>query len=345
MTKGSQHASIERAGGNSEDALRDGCRLPLPGKADGLPLGGVDDIVGHREAFGWRFIRGHVRTLIAVMVVAAGYFFQDQILTAPYHHARTWLGISPPPPHTLVCSAFSILVSFRLIWWLAIARIVAFVDPPGIAPLLRYRRRALSYLLKGMAIGFAVMSLTILTIVAVGAAHLCSSPGSAIIHIAHGTGWLLAETIGAAEEEVLFRGLLLVLVNRLLGERATIVITALAFSLAHGANPSASSIWMVRLAAAGALLAYSVFRSGTVWWGIGYHAGWNFASAPFFGAVGSGYRNEGHILSLLPSGSAVITGGTVGPEGSIFAFLAVVIGVGLLVLTVPQDRKRRNLQG
>jgi CAAX protease family protein len=171
-------------------------------------------------------------------------------------------------------------------------------------------------------------------ILTVGDAQLRLSPGTASIHAAYGIAWLLGEIIGAAGEEVLFRGLILVLASRLFGVRIAIVISALAFSLAHGANPGTRYIWMVRLAAAGMLLAYSVVRSGTLWWGIGYHAGWNFASAPLFGAVGSGYLDQGHIFSFLPSGNPLVTGGPVGPEGSAFAFLAVVIGFGFLILTV-----------
>ena len=183
---------------------------------------------------------------------------------------------------------------------------------PGITPVLRHHQRQVIYLLKGLAIGFSVMVATVLMIVAVGDAQLRLSPGSASIHAAYGIAWLLAEIVGAAGEEVLFRGLILVLASRLLGMRMAIVISALAFSLAHGANPGASYIWMVRLAAAGMLLGYSVFRSGTLWWGIGYHAGWNFASAPLFGAVGSGYLDQGHIFAFLPSENALVTGGPVG---------------------------------
>jgi membrane protease YdiL (CAAX protease family) len=244
--------------------------------------------------------------------VVAAYFLEDTILTTPYHQTRAWLGISSSPPNTLLCAAYSILVSFRLLWWLIIAGSVAFIDPPGITPFLRHHQRQVIYLLKGLAIGFSVMVATVLMIVAVGDAQLRLSPGSASIHAACGIAWLLAEIVGAAGEEVLFRGLILVLASRLLGMRMAIVISALAFSLAHGANPGASYIWMVRLAAAGMLLGYSLFRSGTLWWGIGYHAGWNFASAPLFGAVGSGYLDQGHIFAFLPSGNALVTGGPVG---------------------------------
>jgi membrane protease YdiL (CAAX protease family) len=184
------------------------------------------------------------------------------------------------------------------------------------------------------------MAATVLTIVFVGDAQIHSSPGTAAVHTVYGVAWFLAEILGAAGEEILYRGLLLILVMRLFGMRMAMVVSALAFMAGHGANPGASVVWMVRLALAGLLLAYSIFRSGTVWWATGYHAGWNFASAPLFGAVGSGYFDRGSIFTFLSSGSALITGGPVGPEGSVFAFLAVVIGFGFLVLTVPAREQR-----
>ena len=162
--------------------------------------------------------------------------------------------------------------------------------------------------------------------------------------MAYGVAWFLAEILGAAGEEVLYRGLILILVTRLLGLRTAMVISALAFAAGHGANPGASAVWMVRLAAAGVLLAYSVFRSGTVWWATGYHAGWNFASAPLFGAVGSGFVDQGSVFTFHSWGSALITGGPVGPEGSIFAFVAVLAGTGFLMVTVPRHAQPQPLR-
>ena len=296
------------------------------------------------NVLGSRFRKSQLRTMTAIGVVVAAFLLQVTLVTSAYQLVRKWLGISPPPPNMLLCSAYSLLTSFRLIWWLAVAALVAIIDPPGVAPVLRPDKRQAIYFLKGLAIGFAVMAAAVVMIVAVGDAQLHSSPGSASVHAAYGVAWLLGEILGAAGEEVLYRGLILVLVARLFGMRAAIVTSALAFALAHGANPGASYVWMVRLAAAGLLLAYSVFRSGTVWWETGYHAGWNFASAPLFGAAGSGYHDQGSMFTFLPSGSALITGGPVGPEGSAFAFLAVVIGIGLLILTVPPNEQRHYLE-
>ena len=56
-------------------------------------------------------------------------------------------------------------------------------------------------------------------------------------------------------------------------------------------------------------------------------------SAPLFGAAGSGYLNQGHPFEFTPRGSVSITGGAVGPEGSVYAHLAMLVALILLVVT------------
>ena len=111
------------------------------------------------------------------------------------------------------------------------------------------------------------------------------------------------------------------------------LISGLMFSGLHLSNHGATRIWLLRLFLQGVLLAYAVFRTGSLWWSVGYHTGWNWVSAPFFGAVGSGYLDEGHIFNFYPRGSAWVTGDSAGPEGSILAFAAVLAAFGLLLLT------------
>jgi uncharacterized protein len=48
--------------------------------------------------------------------------------------------------------------------------------------------------------------------------------------------------------------------------------------------------------------------------------------------------DEGHLFNFEPHGSAWITGGTVGPEGSVFAFVAVMMALACL-LTATRNRR------
>jgi membrane protease YdiL (CAAX protease family) len=102
-------------------------------------------------------------------------------------------------------------------------------------------------------------------------------------------------------------------------------------------SPGATGVWLLRLALQGILLAYAVYRTRSFWWSTGYHAGWNWASAPLFGAAGSGYLDQGHLLDFTPTGPTWITGDSVGPEGSVFAYLAMLAALGLLIVTTRKD--------
>ena len=190
-----------------------------------------------------------------------------------------------------------------------------------------------SRLLLGLGIGLTVMVSVILAIVLCGAAHVTPSPQPASAAAAHGVGWLVFDLLGAAGEELYGRGAVLLVAAAFLGWRGALIASGLTFVGLHLGNPGASWVWLIRLFLQGLLLAYAVYRTGSLWWSIGYHTGWNWASAPLFGAAGSGFLDAGHIFDFKPSGAALITGGSVGPEGSIFAFVAVMAAACLLAIT------------
>lgn len=203
--------------------------------------------------------------------------------------------------------------------------------------------RSLRLTLIGLAIGLFVMIGAILMIIVGESATVSTPPQTATSATIYGTGWLAFDYLGAAGEELYGRVAVLLVAQSLLGWRGAILVSGLMFSVLHLGNPGADWVWLLRLFVQGMLLAYAVYRTGSLWWSIGYHTGWNWASAPLFGAAGSGYLDQGHLLNFKPTGSPWITGGTVGPEGSIYAFLAVLCACGLLfALTinrrVPNER-------
>lgn len=192
----------------------------------------------------------------------------------------------------------------------------------------RLRGRRLAW---GFGIGTLVMGGSILLIILAGQADVAYVQASTPFALAYALGWVATSLIGALAEEVMFRGLIYGAVDKLAGRAAAIVVSAAAFSWSHTGNDGASTIWLVRLFLQGLLLAYAVHRTGSLWWPTGYHAGWNWASAPFFGAVGSGYANQGHFLTFTPTGSVWMTGGAAGPEGSVLAFAAMGVAYWMLM--------------
>ena len=59
--------------------------------------------------------------------------------------------------------------------------------------------------------------------------------------------------------------------------------------------------------------------------GGGCHAGWDWAQSYFYGTSDSGLIIEGHLLSEHPTGPALWSGGTTGPEGSLLIFVLLAI--------------------
>ena len=193
-------------------------------------------------------------------------------------------------------------------------------------------RRVVGRLLLGAAIGLGVMIATILAIVALGAAKIAYSGQAGGMAVLHGVGWFAVDLLGAAGEEIYGRGAVLLVAAAMLGRRGATIVSGVVFLALHLSNPGADPIWLFRLFLQGVLLAYAVFRTGSLWWSVGYHTGWNWASAPLFGAAGSGYLDAGHIFDFEPTGSTIVTGGPIGPEGNLFAFAAVLLASVLLVL-------------
>jgi membrane protease YdiL (CAAX protease family) len=190
------------------------------------------------------------------------------------------------------------------------------------------------FVLIGLATGLVVMTAAIVAIIATKNADAAPSSQSVGSAISHGAGWMMFDFIGATGEELYGRVAVLLVAERFVGWRGAAIISGLVFLIPHLGNPGANWVWLLRLFVQGVLLAIAVYRTESFWWGAGYHTGWNWASAPLFGAAGSGYLDQGHLLDFAPTGPAWITGGTVGPEGSLFAFIAVLCAFGLLLAMV-----------
>lgn len=277
------------------------------------------------------------RTWTALGIVVVALFLTDPAESAPYHALARGLGLHSSPPATLGRATYGTLMLVRLLWngglWIAVCATLS----QSVTGFPFGGRRALRFGLTGLTIGLAVMLATLLSIWGLRAASVAPSGQTVLSAFGNGFVWLVLDFVGSLGEEILGRAVILVVVERYLGWKGAVLVSGVMFSGIHLANPGASRIWIVRLFFQGALLAYAVFSTRSIWWSVGYHTGWNWVSAPLFGAAGSGYMDEGHILDFVPHGSVWITGGTVGPEGSIFAFLAVLAALGLLTLTTKRE--------
>jgi uncharacterized protein len=149
-----------------------------------------------------------------------------------------------------------------------------------------------------------------------------------------GSVWLHAVTItagAAVTEELIFRGLLLQALERLLGSWAALAITAVLFGVLHLANPGASAWSAVAIAIeAGVLLGAAYLWLRSLWFVIGLHFAWNLAQW-LMGVPVSGHADPG-LLVARPDGPDLLTGGSFGLEASLAPVLVSLVLSALMLV-------------
>lgn len=210
------------------------------------------------------------------------------------------------------------------------------------------------FFLAGLGSGLFLISLLVFTLwksgVLVIEGRLIVGPDV----LRYGALWLVAFFLVGLFEESLIRGFLLYTLTRglaglyrslfktqystALGFWTAAVIMSVIFYLGHTSNPGESPVGLLSVFVAGIFFSYSVWRTGSIWWGIGMHAAWDWGQSFLFGVADSGLMVQHHLLATHPQGKPILSGGTTGPEGSILILGVVALGSLVVFLTLPQGR-------
>jgi membrane protease YdiL (CAAX protease family) len=183
---------------------------------------------------------------------------------------------------------------------------------------------------EGILWGFVAECATIVTLYLTGNVtfHGLDQHGTAALYF--GAMWAAAFLVVGLFEEMLFRGYpQFTLASGIGFWPASIVLSGL-FWLGHMGNPGETWVGGLATALAALLFCVSLRLTGNLWFAIGLHAAWDWAETYFFGVPDSGMSANGHLLNTTLSGNKWMTGGTVGPEGSVVELLIVSAVIGLL---------------
>lgn len=204
---------------------------------------------------------------------------------------------------------------------------------------------ALPRLAQGLVFGFLALSGLIGLLVACHAIVI----GPIALHGAQ--AWRYAWQWGAAfllvgiAEELMFRGYLQQTLARGLNFRWACAITALLFAAAHGFNPGETPFTLAIGAGFALLLSLSVWRTGTLWWAIGFHAAWDWGQSFVYGVADSGHPSVGALMVSRPAGPAWLSGGATGPEGSVLCIAILLAATGAVLLTLRKPDAALEVRG
>lgn len=187
---------------------------------------------------------------------------------------------------------------------------------------LRLDAKWLRQVLSGIAFGTALMLAVTGLIYIAGGVEFTLDPKRSLTAFATGV-W--AFTWVALLEELLFRGFVFQRLIDGIGATAALLLMAALFAIAHWGNPGMEGttlVWATIDTALGAiLLGLAYLRTASLALPIGIHFGWNWAQGSLLGFDVSGFTQSGWLIPHLLAKPQWLSGGTFGPEASIFSVL------------------------
>jgi membrane protease YdiL (CAAX protease family) len=174
------------------------------------------------------------------------------------------------------------------------------------------RRAATGTLLGVTALSALLGVLRLLGVLSFDAAML--APGAILLA---GLGWAVAFLVVALFEELLLRGYAQATLTRSLGFWPAAVLLSGLFAAMHARNPGETPLGLAAVFAFGLFFSLTLWRTGSLWLAVGFHASWDWAESFLYGVPNSGTMVSGHFLEAAAHGPAWLSGGTAGPEGSV----------------------------
>jgi uncharacterized protein len=147
--------------------------------------------------------------------------------------------------------------------------------------------------------------------------------------LGYGLVWLLDFLMVGVREEVMYRGYLQATLTRGLGFWPAAILLSVLFGAGHIPNPGETAVGIIGVMIRALLYCWLLRLTGSLWLGIGFHPAWDWAQSFLYGTPQSGHVMQGHLFSTHPLGAPLMSGGSVGPEGSLL--WAPPFALGLLV--------------
>jgi membrane protease YdiL (CAAX protease family) len=178
---------------------------------------------------------------------------------------------------------------------------------------------------QGVLLGFASITGLLIAMRVAGVFYF----GSIALHGGDVWKWAIVYALVfilvALREEFRARGYGLFTLSAGIGFWPASIISAAYFGYSHHGNSGEDWIGLFNAGAFGLLACFLLRRTGNLWMPIGVHMAFDWGETYFYGVADSGQTLPGHLLNSSSPGPAWLSGGTVGPEGSLLCTLLIVV--------------------
>lgn len=192
----------------------------------------------------------------------------------------------------------------------------------------------------GAFMGLLATSGTILAILALGGAKMSGPAIHGANILTSAAAWGLAFLLSALAEEFLFRGYAQFTLTTGMGFWPAALLLSGLFGLVHMDNKGETVLGALSVVSFGLILCLFLRRTGNLWCAVGFHLGYDWGQTFLYGVPNSGLQPTQNFLSSVLSGPRWLTGGSVGPEASIFCPIVLAIVAILFSLKYREARYR-----
>ena len=212
-------------------------------------------------------------------------------------------------------------------------------------------KRRVRNFLAGLAWGVALLSLLVFALRATGLLAFDARLLSGRSALGYAAVWFVGFLLVGLYEEYFARGFVQFTLSRgfrgiygwlgashadALGFWTAAFLTSFYFGFRHHINPGESPVGLFSAGLIAMVFCLSLWRTGSLWWAIGFHAAWDWAQSFLYGVADSGAMFQGHWLSTHPIGRPIFSGGTTGPEGSLFVLPVIGLAIAVVLITLPR---------
>jgi membrane protease YdiL (CAAX protease family) len=186
--------------------------------------------------------------------------------------------------------------------------------------------------------GFVMLSIIIALMMATHAYTFGAIALSPSGILKYGLGWALGFLLVGLFEEFTARGYLQFTLTTGMGFWPAAVVTSSLFAAGHIRNPGENWVGVVEIVLIAVFLCVALRRTGNLWFAIGWHMAFDWGESFFYSTPNSGIHAVGHLFNASLLGPKWLSGGTVGPEASVFDVIVTVAGILLLAKLYPEAK-------
>jgi hypothetical protein len=179
---------------------------------------------------------------------------------------------------------------------------------------------------EGAAAGIIMAAAVAIGMIALGGMQIRGFAGSGGALALSALAWLGANVCIGVAEEFWFRSYFQQTLWKSIGFWPATAVIALIFAAEHYFFKQGENIWdVITLVSLSMLLSYTILRTGTLWFAVGFHIAFDYMQLFVIGTPNGSQLPVGRLLDTRFNGPSWLTGGVLGTEASFLMYPVIAL--------------------